>query len=110
MTSPGYSAERELVIEAPDGRLVAFCITWLDSVNLTGLFEPVAVHPDYRRLGLGRAIMRAGMLAMRERGMNYAEVVYGIDNPGSGPLYRGEGFEPVEQVVLYRKPSESTLW
>jgi len=104
MTSPGYSAEREFVVAAADGRLVAFCVTWPDTVNLAGLFEPVAVHPDYRRLGLGRAVMRAGMLAMREWGMRYAEVTYGVDNPASGPLYRSEGFEPIERVILYRKP------
>jgi GNAT superfamily N-acetyltransferase len=103
MTSPGYSAEREFVVEAPDGDLAAFCVTWPDQVNLVGLFEPVAVHPDYRRLGLGRAVMRAGMVAMREWGMRYAEVAYAVDNPASGPLYRGEGFEPVEQTILYRK-------
>ncbi len=104
MTSPGYSPDREFVVEAPDGRLAAFCVTWPDPVNLAGLFEPVAVHPEHRRLGLGRAVMRAGMLAMREWGMRHAEVAYEVDNPASGPLYRGEGFEPVEQIILYRKP------
>ena len=104
MTSPGYSPDREFVVEAPDGTLAAFCVTWPDPVNLTGLFEPVAVHPDHRRLGLGRAVMRAGMLAMRQWGMRHAEVAYEVDNPGSGKLYRSEGFEPVEKIVLYRKP------
>ncbi len=104
MTSPGYTPDREIMIGPPDGDLAAFCVTWPDVVNRTGLFEPVAVHPDYWRLGLGRAVMRAGMLAMRDWGMLHAEVMYETENPGSGPLYRGEGFIPVEKVVLYRKP------
>jgi GNAT superfamily N-acetyltransferase len=104
MTSPGYSPDREFVVEAPNGDLAAFCVTWPDVINRIGLFEPVAVHPDYRRLGLGRAVMRAGMVAMRQWGMQHAEVMYETSNPGSGPLYRDEGFVPIKKVVLYRKP------
>jgi ribosomal protein S18 acetylase RimI-like enzyme len=103
MKSPGYDPEREFLIEAPDGALAGFCVTWLDEMNRTGYFEPVAVHPDYRRLGLGKALLRAGMVAMRARGMQWAEVMFAVDNPGSGRLYRGEGFEPLWRIVLYRK-------
>ncbi len=103
MTSPGYNADREFLVVAPNGDLAAFCVTWPDEMNLSGLFEPVGVHPDYRRLGLGRALLRTGMLMMREWGMEHAEVAYGVENPGSGSLYRSEGFVPVEKVVLFRK-------
>lgn len=104
MESPGYSPDREFVVETADGRLAGFCVTWPDAVNRTGYFEPVAVHPDHQRLGLGRALMRAGMQAMRGWGMEWAEVMYEVDNPASGKLYRGEGFEPLWKVVPYRKP------
>jgi ribosomal protein S18 acetylase RimI-like enzyme len=104
MESPGYDPNREFLVETDDGSLAGFCVTWLDEINRTGYFEPVAVHPDYRRLGLGKALMRVGMAAMREWGMEWAEVMYGVDNPGSGKLYRGEGFEPRWKIVLYRKP------
>jgi ribosomal protein S18 acetylase RimI-like enzyme len=104
MESPGYSADREFLVEAPEGRLAGFCVTWPDGLNRTGYFEPVAVHPDHRRLGLGGALLRAGMLAMIEWGMKWAEVMYETENPGSGKLYRSEGFEPKWKIVLYRKP------
>lgn len=104
MESPGYDPDREFLVEADDGSLAGFCVTWLDEINRTGYFEPVAVHPEYRRLGLGKALMRAGMAAMREWGMEWAEVMYALDNPGSGKLYLGEGFEPLWKIVLYRKP------
>lgn len=103
MTSPGYSQDREFLVVAPNGDLAAFCVTWPDEVNRTGLFEPVGVHPDYRRLGLGRVLLRAGMLAMREWGMEHASVAYETENLGSGSLYRSEGFVPIEKVVFYRK-------
>ena len=41
---------------------------------------------------------------MIEWGMEWAEVMYETENPGSGKLYRGEGFEPLWKVNLYRKP------
>jgi ribosomal protein S18 acetylase RimI-like enzyme len=104
MESPGYRAERELVVEAPDGALAGFCVTWPDSINRTGLFEPVAVHPDHRRLRLGSALMRAGMAEMSKLGMERAEVMYEVANAGSGRLYRGEGFEPLWRIQFFRKP------
>ena len=103
MESPGYSPDREFLAEAPGGRLAGFCVTWPDTVNRTGYFEPVAVHPDHRRLGLGRALLRAGMQAMQDWGMERAEVMYETENPGSGKLYRSEGFEPKWKIILYRK-------
>ena len=104
MRSPGYDPTREFLVEAADGALAGFCVTWPDVINRTGYFEPVAVHPEYRRLGLGKALMRAGLTAMKEWGMEWAEVMYEVDNPGSGKLYRGEGFEPLWRIVLFRKP------
>lgn len=104
MESPGYEADREFVVEAANGELAAFCVTWPDEINRVGLFEPVAVHPAHRRQGLGRDVLRNGMKAMRQWGMESAEVMYEVDNPGAEPLYCGEGFTPVAQVAIYRKP------
>ena len=104
MESPGYSPDREILVEDAAGELAAFCVVWPDQLNKTGLFEPVAVHPDHRRLGLGSAIVRAGMAAMASWGMEWAEVMYETENAGSGPLYRNQGFEPILKTVLYRKP------
>ncbi len=108
MESPGYDKDRELLIEAPDGSLAAFCVMWADDVNRAGLFEPLAVHPEHRRRHLGSALIRAGMAKMRGWSMEWAEVMYEVDNPGSGPLYLGEGFVPTWDVVLYRKPVRLT--
>ena len=104
MESPGYSPDRELLIEAPDGELAAFAVLWPDARNRTGLFEPVAVHPDHRRLGLGKVLMRSGLLEMQKWGMEHAEVLYEESNEASQRLYLGAGFRPVERILSYRKP------
>ena len=44
MRTPGFHVDRELVVVAPDGRLAAFAVYWVDPVSGTGLFEPVGCH------------------------------------------------------------------
>jgi mycothiol synthase len=96
MESPGYSAEREFVVVAPDGRFAAFTVTWHDTLNRLGYFEPVGTHEDFRRLGLARAMMIHALHAMRAAGMTHASVVHesAQENPASAALYAGLGFTP----------------
>ncbi|NIP44596.1 MAG: GNAT family N-acetyltransferase [candidate division Zixibacteria bacterium] len=94
MESPGYEPERELVIQAPDGTLVAFSIIWHDHFNRTGLFEPVGTHKDYRRRGFGRAIVQYGMQQMANAGMKFATVANFGNNEAAGGLYQACGFKP----------------
>jgi hypothetical protein len=35
-----YRADMHLVVVAPDGRIAAECICWVDPVNSIGVFEP----------------------------------------------------------------------
>jgi ribosomal protein S18 acetylase RimI-like enzyme len=104
MESPGYAPERELVVVAPSGEFAAFAVMWFDTLNGTGLFEPVGTHRDFRRLGLGRAILAAGMQRMRRAGLHTAMVMYANANESSGPLYRSVGFEPTWAIYDYSKP------
>ncbi len=104
MSTPGYAAERELLAVAPDGSLAGFTVTWWDELNGVGLFEPVGVHPAHRRRGLGRSLLAAGMLHMRDGGLQRALVLYEGENPASGALYRGMGFVPAWRILDYRKP------
>ena len=108
MESPGYSPERELVVVAPSGEFAAFAVTWFDTLNGSGLFEPVGTHEDYRRMGLGRAILAAGMQRMRRAGLHTAMVMYSDANESSGPLYRSVGFEPTWTIHDYSKPIDPT--
>lgn len=104
MESPGYAAEREFVVVAPDGSFGAFTVTWHDSVNRLGLFEPVGVHEDHRRKGLGKALMLAAMRAMIDAGMTRATVTNEGTNEGARALYRSAGFEPWHLLDGYEKP------
>jgi mycothiol synthase len=104
MESPGYDPERELVIQAPDGKLVTFCIIWFDQLNRTGSFEPVGTHRDYQRRGFGRAVMLYGMQKMTAAGMEYATVAHFGDNEAAKGLYQSLGFKPWHLLDEYSKP------
>lgn len=105
--SPVYKPEHDLVISAPGGRLASFCLIWLDEENRVGLFEPVGTHPEYQRLGLGKAIMLAGLQRMRAEGMQTAIVNTEHDNLGAQQLYQSVGFQKTNRLYAYTKQLEN---
>ncbi|AVT31252.1 hypothetical protein C6361_19185 [Plantactinospora sp. BC1] len=104
MTRPGYSPEREIVAEAPDGRIAAFAVYWLDRHNRVGHFEPVGTHRDFHRRGLARAVMLTAMHRMRAAGMATVTVNYNADNLPAQRLYAGLGFRREHQTYGFRRP------
>jgi ribosomal protein S18 acetylase RimI-like enzyme len=102
--SPGYVAEREYVVVAPDGSLAAFTVTWHDSFNRIGSFEPVGTHKDHRRMGLGRGLIMHGMQQMAAAGLEYATVANFRDNEADSGLYKACGFRPWYLLDDYTKP------
>ncbi|MDG4790471.1 N-acetyltransferase [Micromonospora sp. WMMD1102] len=104
MTRPGYAAEWEIVAEAPDGRIAAFAVCWLDGRNRVGHFEPVGTHRDFHRRGLARAVMLAGMHRMRAAGMATATVNHNADNLPAARLYTSLGFRREHQTYGFRRP------
>lgn len=103
MRSPHYEPENEIVVVAPDGRLAAFTLIWLDHVNKIGLFEPVGTHSDFRRLGLGRAMMLYGLAQMQRRGMERAAVEHLAENRPARELYMSLGFQKKYETLGFKK-------
>lgn len=103
MRKPGYDPELEHIVVAPDGTFAAFCITWLDTVNSIGLFEPVGTHKAHQRKGLGRALLSYGLRFMREQGMKTAQVCSESDNPAANALYQAVGFVPTYTIIDYQR-------
>ena len=103
MESPGYSPNRELVIQSPEGKFVAFAVTWHDPLNKTGLFEPVGTVREFQRQGFGRAIMNYGLQQMAAAGMKFATVAHFGDNAAARGLYQSCGFRPWYLLDSYQK-------
>ena len=97
--TPAYRGDLHVLVEAPDGTMAASTIMWLDEANQTAEFEPVGTHPDYRRLGLGRAMLLHGMHLAREAGANHMTVAClgALGHPRARGLYYSVGFRMVTQ-------------
>jgi ribosomal protein S18 acetylase RimI-like enzyme len=95
--------DRDIVLEAADGSFAAFAMCWMDEGGSVGEFEPVGVHPDHQRHGLGRVIMRHGLRLMRAAGLRDAIVFSLRSNAASEALYRSAGFH---ELALHRRYTE----
>ena len=60
--------------------------------QLVYLIANVAVHPQYRRRGIGRALTQTALDHLRQRGIENAWLQVRDDNPGAYHLYRSLGF------------------
>jgi ribosomal protein S18 acetylase RimI-like enzyme len=94
-----YRGDLHVLVEAPDGTMAASTIMWLDQANKTVEFEPVGTHPDYRRLGLARAMMLHGMQLAKAAGATHATVVClgAPGHPNARGLYYGLGFRELSR-------------
>ncbi|MFN2196164.1 MAG: GNAT family N-acetyltransferase [Anaerolineales bacterium] len=87
---PLYRQDLDIVAAAPDGTLAAFCTVWFDDVTRTGSFEPVGTAPEHQKLGLGKAVMAAGLRRLQQLGATLATV--GSYGPAAHALYKSVGF------------------
>lgn len=98
-----YDPRNDIVIVTRDGKVAAFCIIWLDPVNRVGLFEPVGVHPEHQRQGLGKAIMTEGLNRMYQSGMQQAILTTSDDNTAALNLYNSTGFRITDRLLVFEK-------
>ena len=104
---PEYRPDLDLVAAAPDGRLTAFCVCWHDlrgpGGRPCGQIEPLGVGEEFRRLGLGRAILAEGIRRLRALGAE--QVIVETDNyrDDAFDLYESSGFRVIRNVLVFRQ-------
>jgi mycothiol synthase len=106
---PEHIPDIDLVAAAPDGRLAAFCICWFNpniAGEACGQVEPLGVHPDFRKLGLGRAILSEGLRRLHQHGAKQVFVETDNTRDAALQLYQSAGFQVVRDVLVYRKDYE----
>jgi len=88
-SAPNFRQDLTVVVRAPNGEYASFCGMWFDPVHRVCDVEPVATDPEYRRLGLGKAVVLEGIRRCAELGATVAYV-------GSGQqFYAALGFKRI---------------
>jgi ribosomal-protein-alanine N-acetyltransferase len=76
----------------------------------TGEVLNLAVAPEFRRRGVGGALLEAGLAALRRRKVDEVFLEVRESNISAQALYVGRGFRPVGQrAAYYRNPKEDAL-
>lgn len=99
-----YDRDLDLVVEAPDGELVACCVAWLDPVLGVAEIEPVGVVPTHRRRGLAGALCREVSARVAERGGEEVFISVGpsVAYPANHGAYAKAGFETRRRGGLWQ--------
>ncbi len=102
---------RELTLLAISGDEVAgFCLCEINEERIKrlgrkeGYVDTLAVRRSYRRRGLGRALLLAGLRLLKDAGMESATLeVDAASLTGATHLYEGVGFREQKRYILYRR-------
>lgn len=100
LTDPNYQPELDLVALAPDGTYTAFCYAQIDRDSneqrgcREGWIGMLGTRRGFRRLGLGRAMLLAGLHRLQAAGMKMALLGVDAQNPNQAyTLYESVGFQ-----------------
>jgi len=106
MKTPGYTPELDLVVEALDGKLAAFCIGWQmqgGTHTKVGQIEPLGCRAEYRHLALGRVVLAEVLHRMKTLGVQKVFVETDSYRNTAYRLYEALGFEKIRDVLVFRK-------
>ncbi|MDR2546373.1 MAG: GNAT family N-acetyltransferase [Lachnospiraceae bacterium] len=96
LSSPMINPELVIVVVAPDGNYVSHCGMWYRPGDFYCYVEPVVTDPEYRKMGLGKAVVLEGI--RRCGNLGAMQAVVGSDqqfyyNIGFYPIYTGTWWE-----------------
>ena len=110
LTDPKYRTDLDLVAVTEDNTIAAFCFCFVDpddnarNNRSEGWINLLGTRRGFRQMGLGRAMLLAGMRALKQAGMAVAKLGVDAENPtGALRLYQSVGFEVAFTNVSYVK-------
>jgi ribosomal protein S18 acetylase RimI-like enzyme len=100
-SSPSYQAELDLVIVNSQSESVAYCMGWVEENDpKTGYIEPMGVHSDYRRNGLGTALAKECFQRLGNMGIERVWIASHAEPDVSNFLY--DSLNPASVKRSYR--------
>ncbi len=112
-TDENHRPELELLAIAPDGSYAAFCLCRMDREDNAqrgcqmGVISSLGTRREFRRQGLGRAMLLTGLQKLRLEGMEVAKLGVDTENVNLAlALYESVGFRRVFANLTYVKEVE----
>jgi mycothiol synthase len=109
MRAPDYDPVLDLVVVTPDGRMAGYCTCSISTAenklsgSMIGHTDPVAVHPEFRKRGLARALLLAGTQLLKERGMEMAMLNTSSENKAMQKTAEAAGFRVYSKRIWFSK-------
>lgn len=95
LSSPMINPDLVIAVTAPDGSFVSHCGMWYQPNDFYCLVEPVVTDPEYRKMGLGKAVVLEAIRRCGTLGAKQAVV-------GSGQqFYYNMGFYPIQSLTYW---------
>jgi GNAT superfamily N-acetyltransferase len=73
-TNPMFRPELSVFALSPEGIVAAYCRGTVDPISGVCGIDPICTHPDYQKLGLGKAVVRTTFAAQRKLGGRFAYI------------------------------------
>ena len=89
-------------------RIIGYVLYWKikDDVQINN----IAVHPDFRRTGVGEAMLRDVLFLTRVEGAVFVSLEVRLSNAAARALYEKYGFKPLAvRKSYYTHPDEDAL-
>jgi ribosomal-protein-alanine N-acetyltransferase len=89
-------------------QIVGFLAAWIvaDEMHINN----IGTHPDYRRQGIGKALLEEALIEGRLRGARFCLLEVRISNRPAITLYESFGFDPIgRRGNYYTYPMEDAL-
>lgn len=96
VNAPHFRKDTTFIVEAENGDYCCYGSVWLDEKLKYAYLEPLSTVPRYRRKGLAKALIAEAINRTHKQGAAY---MIG----GSNKFYFDIGFEPVYQIIWYKK-------
>lgn len=97
MIRPNVDLSLKLAVVAPDNNFVSYCGMWYDKETDFAVIEPVATDPDFRKMGLGKAVVLEGIKRVEKLGAK--KVLVG----SSQQFYYSIGLRPFSTATFWSK-------
>ena len=107
MAWPGHDLDRDRFVAEGEGRLVGMSMLYPSTGKR--IYVNASVHPDFRRRGVGRALLEQVIDEARQRGAQQAVADFGVADEAARGFAAACGFLPAGESRFFNAPADLTL-